>query len=828
MSSKEFTLQKGLHLPVLKALNTLNKKSDLREIIDCISNNNLFVPRDGDLENIDFNDKVRYEYALEFGIKTLVAQGFIVLFDNLFEISQKGLAFLNESWPNYNHSDYIKKVSVINKNKYIYFNMPSHLLYHGHKQTSVLGFDGHESKYVKLLNDFIDYIDLNYPTVEEMINFLKYNYDFADDSRCLSAINVMRSGSLAKIIGKNLSLTKLGQWYINNYNTVALFRIFANRFFGFEEIFNTVAIKGNISKKALKESLLEKYNFDCLNDEQFDIRMFWLENMEIVKADGSLITLTNDSLELAEYLGVLDTYESKPPQKEVTAAKREIPVAAAKSAIQTLEEDDFHFSSELDNIIDDLISESVNNDNVYNEEAEDDLLFDSDFDDDTAPIYTPELFNNKNINLSQQERNFLLHNIDVESTLFSEAPQGSNDGDIGSGLFEEPVKEEILIIADDKSDEPHEFSEMGEDFQDLYETLSEVSVSQISRRPVLVHVTQKQDEIQGDIEPIEFNKPESKRPESTDQLYIAPDEINKLINLPREVVSKIVAALNMGKHLVLTGPHGSGKTSIAVILSKIAHQKGLNKGYNLALANDNWTSFDTIGGLIDIADNSKKIFKEGFILKSIRENKWLIVDEVSKCDTNKCFNDFINGFDSHNTILSYMHDNYKNIEIISEPNDETYDTNQYIKNKNWRMIATIDSSEMFEGNFSPALLRRFAFIEIGAGNYQSLIDEYFIKNNLQNDLLKTKIKSIFSENGLMKYKDVGASSIHDLIQYISIRSNLLSEEENMQDILAEGLELYILPQLKVLDDKTIKEIQAYLINLFEGYENIKKHISKAL
>ena len=310
-------------------------------------------------------------------------------------------------------------------------------------------------------------------------------------------------------------------------------------------------------------------------------------------------------------------------------------------------------------------------------------------------------------------------------------------------------------------------------------------------------------------------------------MYIRPEEISEIINLPRAVTSKIASALNMGKHLILTGPEGSGKTSIAVVLAKIANKKTLNQGYILTCANKDWSFKDTIGNLIEI-DNGSKLFKEGFMLKSIREDKWLIIDEINKCNTNSCFGDLINSFYGHNTILSYMHENYKNIEIIGElEEDRSYDVNQYIKNMNWRMIATMDSSERQNFNFSSDFIRRFAFIDISTNNYSNLIDEYFAKNNLHNDLLKTKVKTIFSENGLLKY-NVGSSSIHDLIQYISIRSKLLTTDETVQDILAEGLELYILPQLKILDENIVKEAQSYLLGLFDGYDNIKRHISKAL
>lgn len=821
MSIKEFTLQQGFILPILKSLTILKKDSSIKEILDCLTTKNLCSLLEGDLEKIDFNGKIRFHSAVENAINVLVQQGLVVFINNAYKISEKGARKLDSEWTSYNQNMFTKKVDILNKNKYIYFNIPPYLLHDGHKQVSVPSFNENTQEYVRFINDLIDYIDLNYPSIEEMINFLKQNYDFEDNNSCLNVISVVRSCALAKVVGKNLSLTKLGQWYINSYDNIALFKIFANRFTGFEEIFNSIAVNNGISKENLKHNLSSQYNLNWTDSSQYDIRLSWLENMEIIENNNSGFNLSSEATDLAEYLGIIDIKYNKTTESGVVIEPKTSKTIndLADTIIEQVSEDDFYFSHELDNIIDDLISESVSlNDLSDNDDEfiESDILKEPDKKVEASQIPENEMFN-KNINLSQQERNFLLNNIDVDSNIFMEDSSSccKNINTLDEYTFEiADLGKESIIELEESIEELDNFQKE--------ESSQESDLKQHKQSPVVIKIPTKcteQDKIISNI--INDGKREPLN------MYINPEEISGLVNLPNEIICKIASALNMGKHLILTGPHGSGKTSIAVVLAKIAHQKNINNGYNLTSATEHWTSFDTIGGLMDDY-NSKKVFKEGFILKSVRENKWLIIDEISKCDTYKCFNDFINSFYGHNTILSYIHENYKNIEIINEPLQDTYEVNQYVKNRDWRIIATMDTLEKHHMNFLPAFIRRFAFIEIGVNNYSSLIDEYFLKNNLQNDLLKTKIKSIFSENGLLKFKDVGASSIYDLIQYISIRSKLLSEEENIQDILAEGLELYILPQLQVLDDKIIKEVQTYLIDLFDGYEKIKNQIRKAL
>lgn len=760
MNVKEFTLQKGFPLPVLKALDIIEKPATFEELTNTMITKKFFTPTESDLENIDFNGKIRFQNVVEIVINNLLAKGFIVVSNNLYKITEEGKKQLNKGWGSYLQTNYIKKVDINNNNKYIYFNMPSYLLHNSHKQSSITMISSDSSQNVKLLNDLVDYIDSNYPSIEEMVKFLKSTYNLKDNSECLNIINILRGASLLKVIGKNLCLTKLGQWYINSYSNIVLFRILANKYIGFEEIFNIVSSNKNVTVNSLKHLLMSVYGFDWVDTEQLDIRLIWLENAEIIKISDSKMNLLGSSEEFAIYLGLLGSDSStslKMSSDESSETPEPIVIHPQAMALST----------ELDEIIDDLVSESVSlNGEVL--KSDESLV--------GEPISSPQEIFTKNINLSEQERDFLLNNIDFDNTVFSET------ADVAAVNKES----DDYINIDIEKDAPQKHS-------------------------VVIPIPTKHTDSEDVLNSI---------------FYIHPEEISALINLSNDITSKIASALNMGKHIILTGPHGTGKTSIAVILAKIAAKKLLNQGYILTSANNNWDTKDTIGTLID-TDNGKKVFKEGFMLKSIREDKWLIIDEINNCDTKVCFDELINSLYGHNTILSYMHENYKNIEILSEPDSDLTESHQYIKNKNWRIIATIDSTEKQKLNFSSDLIRRFAFIDISSNNYVHLIDEYFTKYKLHNDLLKTKIKTIFSENGLLKY-NIGASSIHDLIQYISIRNDLITQEETMQDILAEGLELYILPQLRILDESTAKEAQSYLLGVFDGYDNIKRHLSKAL
>jgi MoxR-like ATPase len=75
------------------------------------------------------------------------------------------------------------------------------------------------------------------------------------------------------------------------------------------------------------------------------------------------------------------------------------------------------------------------------------------------------------------------------------------------------------------------------------------------------------------------------------------------------------------KHIILIGPPGTGKTTIAENVSEMASEIGFVDGYILTTATADWSTFDTIGGYMPNIHNVLQ-FQEGVVLRSVRENKW--------------------------------------------------------------------------------------------------------------------------------------------------------------------------------------------------------------
>lgn len=284
------------------------------------------------------------------------------------------------------------------------------------------------------------------------------------------------------------------------------------------------------------------------------------------------------------------------------------------------------------------------------------------------------------------------------------------------------------------------------------------------------------------------------------------------IKLPATVLNEAVTALRAGKHLLLSGPPGTGKSVVAAALCRAV----VDEEFQTTTATADWTTFDTIGGYMPKASGELE-FEPGIVLRCLERGRWLVVDELNRADIDKAFGPLFtllsnSGEEDGNVdvTLPFRKDE-RNIRIVWSAR-RSGASSPYALTPTWRLIGTLnvrDKASLFQLSF--AFMRRFAVVDVplpDESDYAPLFEGWIgkVDDGPRSELVTAAMRLALGK------RELGPAILKDIAGFVSIgmtttdTASVSSVYDDPVAAFLTAVRLYAVPQYEGASKEEIDDM----------------------